>query len=420
MDRFGAWPTALSGGIFLFGGWALLYTATTKVIAHTPAILGIFYAMQQFGAQGAYYAALVGNLKNFKLKNRGSVTGILVSMYGLSAFLVSQLYTHVFSSDPPSLFAFMAIFTLAVSVTGACAINTVKPQSTKLAKALRILHQQQQAGLLSDDGSVMSDSDVEGITRFGAPVAPSAISVLDPPMANIPRYGQLRYLSLLKSVDFWLLCIVAFCTAGAGLTFITAVGAIAESWGITEGPNGIPASTFTSVLAICNCAGRLIYGVLNDLLRKHVRNMSYLMPISVVILFAHIMMVFWNSTVSLFLGGILTGVSYGGFFATNAVVINRYFGDESYSSNLGLNTLVLSLSGLIWGQVSGKLAQHFTVGKGHCMGPLCYRYTFVITSSLCVFSVIAVAILWIRERRDDKRKAEADSLPHSTEDYLVN
>lgn len=410
MDRFGAWPTALAGGVFLFTGWALLYAATLKLIIHIPAVLGIFYAIQQFGSQAAYFAALVGNLKNFKLKHRGTVTGILVSMYGLSAFLVSQLYTHVFDSDPPTLFAFMSVFTIAVCITGACAINTIKPQSTKTAKAMRALALQQSQILLSDDGSIMSDSDMEGPVRYGGVQqnAPSAVGLLEPQPTNIPRYGQLRYLSLIKTVDFWLLCVVAFCTAGAGLTFITAVGSIAESWGLTDGPHAIPASTFTSVLAICNCAGRLLYGIMNDVFRKHVRNVTYLFPMSALICVAHVMMIFWNSAPALFLGGVLTGVSYGGFFATSAVIVNRYFGDENYSSNLGLKTLVLSLSGLIWGQVSGKLAEHFTVGKGHCMGPLCYRYTFVITSSLCVISLIACTILWLRERRDDKRKLDAE------------
>lgn len=113
---------------------------------------------------------------------------------------------------------------------------------------------------------------------------------------------------------------------------------------------------------------------------------------------------------SLLLGGILTGFSYGGFFATSAVIVNRYFGDENYSSNLGFKTFLLSLSGLIWGQVSGKLADHFTVGEGHCHGPLCYRYTFVITSSLCVLSLISTTIIYIRERRDDARKEKEEEV----------
>ena len=190
MDRLGAWPTALAGGLFLFTGWSLLYAATNKLIAHSPYVLGVYYAIQQFGSQAGYYAALVGNLKSFKLKHRGTVTGFLVSMYGLSAFLISQLYTHVFASDPPTLFGFMAFFTLGVCITGACAINTIKPQSTKLAKALRLLTLQQSQAIMSDDGyttSAMSDSDIEGpISRFGAPVAaPSAVGVLDPPVRLI-------------------------------------------------------------------------------------------------------------------------------------------------------------------------------------------------------------------------------------------
>lgn len=409
MDMAGALATSLVGGVFLFGGWVLLYCGSLKMIAHTPVILGMFYAIQQFGAQGAFYAALVGNMKNFKLANRGTVVGVLVSMYGLSAFMISQLYSHVFDQDPPSLFLFMAFFTLALCITGACAIRVVKPYSTKSRqhqKLLTVIDVQS-----STEDPLVSDSESDGLL-VSRSTPPSTISndaangVQEQPL-NIPRYGQLRFLTLLTHPDFWCLAGVAFLTAGSGLTFITIVGSVAQSWGLTEAPINYQASTFTSVLSICNCLGRIIYGVLNDTLRKHIRNVTFLLPISLVISLAHFMMIFWRTAPSLMLGAILTGLSYGGFFATINIIVSKYFGDENYSSNLGFNTLVLSISGLIWGQVAGALYDHHAVNK-HCYGEICYRYTFIITSSLCMLSfLLSLFIVW-RERRDDKRKAAAD------------
>jgi MFS family permease len=381
-----------------------MYAASLKKISYSPAVLGIFYAIQQVGAQGGFYAALVGNLGNFKLKHRGSVVGILVSMYGLSAFMVSQLYTHVFDSYPPSLFLFMSIFTFALCVAGACAIRTVKPYSSKgkpdekLRTVAVITSEAEEA-----TQSLLSDQEEEA----GFP-SRTAISNPDDTPTNIPRYGQLKFLSLLKHPDFWIVAATSFLTAGSGLTFITVVGSVAQSWKLTEAPNNWQASTFTSVLSICNCLGRIIYGVSQDALRKHMRSVTFLLPISIVISLAHFMMIFWMSAPALMLGAIFTGLSYGGFFATINVIINKYFGDQNYSSNLGFNTLVISVSGLIWGQAAGGIYDHFAINR-RCYGAQCYRYIFMITSSLCLISAIVTVFLIYRERRDDARKAERDS-----------
>lgn len=416
MDRLGAWPTALASGASLFLGWALFYAGSLKLVSSDPIVMGLYYSILQMGAQGGFYVALVGNLANFKLKNRGTVTGILVSMYGLSAFVISQIYQHVFTSSPPSLFAFMAVLTVSLCITGACAINSIKPQSTKLAKAQRLLLAQ---SAINADGGVTSADEINSglisendtsLKKYGASeVAPSVVGVPEASHPdNEPRYGQLRYLTLLKNIDFWLIAAIGFCTAGSGLNFITSVGSIAESWGLTAPPYNIPASTFTSVLAICNCLGRILYGVANDALRSYFRNVVYLVPISLIIMIAQIIMVFWNSVPALFLAVLLIGVNYGGFFATQTIIFNRYFGDKNYSSNLGFSTLVVSLSGLIFGQISGRLADHFSKKGQHCFGTLCYRYTFIIGAALSIVSLICAVIIIQREKRDDERKLEGE------------
>jgi MFS family permease len=430
MDHFGTLLTSLFSGVFLFGGWALLYAGSLELVGHKPAILGIYYAIQQFGSQGGFYAALVGNLGNFKLKHRGTVTGILVSMYGLSAFLVSQLYAHVFDSYPPTLFLFMAFFTLALCLMGACALRVVKPYSSKGTinqKLVAVLGTDHWSGSESTQ-SIFSDSEDSSLSASpigsspASPFAPATpppdhskdlptLSAQDSQPTNVPRYGQRKFFSLLRHPDFWCLAVTSFLTAGSGITFITIVGSVAQSWRLTEAPYNWQASTFTSVLSISNCLGRIIYGVCQDALRKHVRNVTFLLPIALTIGIAHFMMIWWMSVPSLMLGAILTGLSYGGFFATINVIINKYYGDENYSSNLGWNTLIIGVSGLIWGQVAGKLYDHFADPKTkHCYGPNCYRYTFMITTTLCVISLFVVLFIIWRERRDDRKKREREEV----------
>jgi MFS family permease len=405
MDKAGTLVTSLASGVFLFGGWTLLYAASLKLINHEPGVLGIFYAIQQFGGQGAFYAAFVGNMGNFKLKHRGTVTGILVSMYGLSALLISQLYAHVFNSDVPTLFLFMAVWTLALCIMGACALRIVKPYSSKTRANERLIPIVDEATSAGEGSGLFSDAESD--TELAKQQSAQQQATLNP-----PRYGQRRFFTLLSHPDFWLLAVVSFCTAGSGLTFITSVGFVAESWKATS---IISAATFTSVLSICNCAGRLIYGFLNDGLRKYVRSTTLLIPISLTIGIAHFLMIFWVNTPLLMIGTILTGLSYGGFFATINLIINKYYGDENYSSNLGFNTLVISLAGLIMGQISGKIYDHFAINKV-CYGSICYRYTFTFTSALCFIAAGVALFVVIRERRDDSHKKKLEN----EVDYLVN
>lgn len=403
MDYAGPLITSLVGGVFLFGGWVLFYCGSLQLITHTPVVLGLFYAIQQFGSQGAFYAALVANMKNFKLKNRGTAVGVLVSMYGLSAFLVSQLYSHVFDQQPPLLFMFMAFFTLALGIMGACAIRVVPPRSSKKQHLQKLLTVNGEQSATEDFVSgLVSETESDSTLSRSTPTSSSD----DAPeqTLNMPRYGQLRFLTLLSHPDFWCLAAVSFLTAGSGLTFITIVGSIAQSWGLTAAPYNYQASTFTSVLSISNCLGRILYGVLNDTLGKRIRNVSLLLSVSMVMGLSHFTLIFWRSVPSLMIVTVLTGLSYGGYFATINVIINKYFGDKNYSSNLGFNTLTISLSGLIWGQVAGALYDHHAVDK-RCFGEICYRYTFVITASMCAISfLLSLFIVW-REKRDDKRKA---------------
>lgn len=398
----GATVTALAAIPFVSGGWILLYLASIKQINYSPVVLGIFYAIQQFGGIGAYYAGYVGNMGNFKLKDKGKVSGILLSAYGLSALLISQFYEHVFASEVPTLFLFMAVWTCALCLTGAAALRVVKPQSRKMHNAALALIN---GASSSAKYNTLSDSD--GSSSTSPPTSDSSTPTpeeqaeLTPPVDE-PRYGQRGFLTLLSHFDFWLLATIAFCAAGSGLTFITIVGSVAESWGATA---TISAATYTTILSACNASGRIIYGYANDALRKYFRSVAFFLPICATIAVCHFALIFWTDKVSLMIGAILTGISYGGFFANINVIINKYYGNKNYSTNLGFNTLVISLSGLLWGVVSGKIYERFVIpGTKKCYGSQCYFGTFIITSALCAIACGVAIFLLVREIRDDRRK----------------
>lgn len=227
--------------------------------------------------------------------------------------------------------------------------------------------------------------------------------LLHPVAKNVPRYGQRKYLSLSKQPDIYILIGMIVTIAGTGLTLNTVIGSVAKAWRADE---VYDTSTFTSVLAISNCVGRLIFGGFNDLFRRYLRTSAYMMGMAVMCGVAQVILLVWNSSISLIMASILTGSSYGGFYTLLSIVINKYYGDENYGANMGVTIVFSSLASLAWGQLSGRLYDHFADPITHrCYGDICYRYTFLTTSILCAIGFGLAIFLFIRERRDDIRKA---------------
>eukprot|EP01027_Heterolobosea_sp_BB2_P025624 GEZU01039325.1.p1 GENE.GEZU01039325.1~~GEZU01039325.1.p1 ORF type:complete len:652 (-),score=133.05 GEZU01039325.1:81-2036(-) len=109
-DKFGARPATLFGGVLMSSAYFLFWAATARKIPNVPYyVFGIFLAMQSIGSTACYTAALATNIKNFNIKHRGKIVGVLVAIYGLSSAIFTQVYHFAFS---PNVIPFL--FCLAV------------------------------------------------------------------------------------------------------------------------------------------------------------------------------------------------------------------------------------------------------------------------------------------------------------------
>lgn len=121
----------------------------------------------------------------------------------------------------------------------------------------------------------------------------------------------------------------------------------------------------------------------------------------------HGLMALVQNYVTLMIGTLLTGLSYGGSFAILPYIMNRYYGGRRYGFHLTLVAVWIQLSSLAFSYTSGALYDHFAQsieqGEAKCYGAYCWSITLAITCSSCI---VACGIAWwlgLREKRQVKR-----------------
>ena len=86
----------------------------------------------------------------------------------------------------------------------------------------------------------------------------------------------------------------------------------------------------------------------------------------------------------------ITGVAYGSAFSVSTTLMTALYGKRYAGTNVGLISLGPAISGVVFGLINGRL---YDMQGANCMGPLCFRYSFIV-SGCCALAAIASAI-WL-------------------------
>ena len=197
-DLAGVRITIVVGGIFLFAGWFGVYLGSISAIPTNYIFMGFFMFIQGNGSNAIYTAALAGNVKKFSAKARGTIVGILVSMFGLSSAVFSPIYVHVFDSNVQDFLLFFSICLPLIAFSG---ILFISPASIASYAPLPPIDP------LLDEEKKKAEKKAEG-------------------WQGVPIKEEINSLTVLKRVDFWILFVVFMLGAGIGLTFINNLGTI--------------------------------------------------------------------------------------------------------------------------------------------------------------------------------------------------
>jgi len=244
-----------------------------------------------------YYAAsLKTNINNFHPRHRGSVVAVLVSGFGISAFIFAELYSGYFNStNLTSYLRFCAFVITACGVIGFIFVVPIKRSFATLTAE-------------------------EFVAKNGC----SCVTLAEI-WANVKV--------LLQNTFFWLLFFTFLLGTGGGLFHINNVGNVIKSLnnGVEDHPSVLRAVT---LISFGNCGGRLFMG-LSDFTRC--RRGVYVIIALVTMATAHMLNAFLVTSIdALYYTSFFVGLAYGGLWSIFPTMVSEAFGIKFFAQNFGM------------------------------------------------------------------------------------
>jgi nitrate/nitrite transporter NarK len=211
-DKFGPRITASIGGVLVGSGFALISTTNSYAIW----VLG-FGVLAGLGIGFGYSSATPPALKWFPPSKTGLIAGLVVAGFGLAPVYLAPASDFLLRNL--GLLKSMLVFGIAFTVI-VCGL----------------------AQFLVNPPSGYSATAYSGKNTTQSPIQP-----IDMPPSQI-----------LRTPSFWLLWVLYFIGAGAGLMVISSISGMAKK------TMGEAAFIAVAVMAIGNAAGRIVAGLLSD------------------------------------------------------------------------------------------------------------------------------------------------------------
>ncbi|KAL6056347.1 Nodulin-like domain-containing protein, variant 3 [Balamuthia mandrillaris] len=345
---------------------------------------------------------------------------MLVSLYGLSGAIFTQLYRLIFAStaNVAAFILLMAVASGLVDFISAIFLEEHPPEATTTDKQEA---NETEMRLLCDDSSPdgtqsprepLDTEDVSTIhyeRQLGSEESKPELEQKEQdiqhdegqPSSSIEITG----LTLLKSSSFWFLFAGFFIATGSGLLFINHVGSHILSLG---GSSDFKV-TIVILLSLFNALGRVLVGFFSDFVRHYVPRIGFALFCICLMGAAHLLLAMAGQVWVVALATPFVGLAYGGLYAAYPTLVSLLFGLKNFGQNWGWLALAPASGGLCLGLLASVLydmqvvnqhdtsASHSGSGddEGHdCYGSHCYRYIYFLTGGLNLLAVIiSIAVL---------------------------
>lgn len=212
-----------------------------------------------------------------------------------------------------------------------------------------------------------------------------------------PRRGEdFTFREAIVKADFWLLWFVYFLGVGSGVTVLNNLAQIGISLGVND------TTTLLSLFSFCNFLGRLGGGVVSEyFVRWKTIPRTFLTMITQVIMVITYLLYASAFNGTLYIATALLGICYGTQFGVMIPTSSELFGLKNFGlifNFMGLGNPIgaLLFSGMLAGYVFDT--EEAKQGGSTCMGPNCFRLTFLVLAGVCCLSAILSLILTIRIR----------------------
>lgn len=158
-----------------------------------------------------------------------------------------------------------------------------------------------------------------------------------------------------------------------------------------------------SVISISSFSGRLIAGVLSDLIHKRYHIQRLWIVLVTIVFFSGGQLLIMNLQRAdlIIIPSIIVGASYGLIFGTYPAVIADEFGTKTFSTTWGLICTGPLITLFILNKYFGMIYDHNTdPGTGICYkGNDCYRGAFELSFGLCLlFFAVTLCVIYVKRK----------------------
>ena len=334
-DRIGPRFTAMFGGLLVGSGFFIC--SQTNSYALWILGYGVLFGM---GMGFAYGSATPPALKWFPSSKTGLIAGTVVAGFGLAPIYIAPLGTYLLGAY--GLSKTMLFFGIGFTVVVCGLANMLK-------------------------------NPPAGYVPGGVAPAPAAGTPAPAPVAAI----NLSPSQLLKTLDFYILWLAFFISAGAGLMVI---GSIA---GMAKASMGANAFIAVAVMAIGNAGGRVITGIVSDKIGRRNALLIVLLFQAALMIAATIVTSGQANPILLVLLATFIGFNYG----ANLCLFPSFTKDMWGLKNFGINYGCLFTAWGVGGLVLVRLAEMLKASSGSFIS------SFYTAAGLLTFAALLVVTL---------------------------
>ncbi|KAG5643241.1 hypothetical protein DXG03_001290 [Asterophora parasitica] len=330
--------------------------ASTTVSTLTFSLLVLCSFMTGAGGNGGLTSAVNSTAKTFPDKARATATGIVLSGFGLSAFLFSTVSRVQFAGNTSSFILLLALGTSIPMVFGFFFVRPIPLPPIDPVSGVEHGESSENPEESEENRALLAQAVIPD-----APVRLSRRAALS--QGLLPNvYG----VKLFASTDFWLLFIILSLLSGTGLMFINNVGSMSQALYAksTAIYNPIEAARWqadqVSAISLLNCAGRIFIGLVSDYAKLTFDlPRSYSLVIASTLFFiSQILAANIDDIQNLWMASTMLGLAHGSVFAIFPNVCIEWFGLRKSS---GILIRILSLTVTLF----LSLAAHFSENWGY-------------------------------------------------------
>eukprot|EP00117_Sycon_ciliatum_P040818 scpid33238/ scgid0981/ Probable transporter mch1 len=418
MQRFGAKITVCVAALLSFAGFFVVAASIEHRIPTHFSLMCIYFFVMGQGGIFTYMACMMTTAVNFSPAVRGTVIGLVDSMYGGSAAVFSTIYTQTYGAssvareqDVAGFFYAGAAIMAAVNLFLFVALLWMPWK----AAADKPNHNGSDAGSF-DATSYENSSDMEKSDSFSVASGQESVSdqrartpALGSPslQASAPHVGSpsqhsqgrshqppmpsqrvdsedviepvletdsllasstaessecldkskqpdLNTLQLFLNVNFQLLFWAFALATGVGLMFMSNVLFFLKAYGLEDDRNR---KLFTTLLPVCSLVSRFLSGIVSDAMHARFipRSLLLLVASAALLVAQALLLVQPDSLRVLLVNTTCVGISYGSMWCLVPTIMTHIGGLKYFGQNWGIVMLSSALAGMAYQELYGKV-----------------------------------------------------------------